>query len=473
MIPSSPLQAGDVISVTAYNAFNFRDAGICFNKSASSTDVAQSMMLSGRMVEETLDYTVVANDGLDGRNDFYLYKNANTVHISAIEISRKASTIPNLDWSIYTLTKTTVIVPDLNADSKQDWIYVSASAEPESVTNATKVTEGTDGPDAITGVYKYKVKDPGNSDISFAAGTKIYKMGVTHILKEIHPVGGTGWATEIRNQNIDHELIGYFTKNDVNAYTVQYDCYDLNTATVALTPINEDGYVTAKTGIVMKLANAIGLSDANAGKYVPLFYPSYTRPASTTPVDFPTNNLMYNVEDGIDKDNQNYNEQFFNFNGSGVDYTKFILTNIHWTYDINHTLNTDESAAYKEEDAAGFYRLHIWKTLSDEENAAKNTMPAHNAFLLVPSDYLPLAVWSQQSIASARQNTIGIRTAWGEEVTAIDEVEVSQDIVTGEENSAEGDVWYTLSGVKLPKRPTKSGLYICNGKKVAVHDSCP
>lgn len=467
VVPSSPLQAGDVISVTAYNAYNNRDAGISFNKSASSTDVAQSMNLSDHLVEETLSYTVTTNDGLDGKTDFYLYNHEHTVHITAIEISRKSSMIPNLDWCIYALTKTTITVPDLNADSKQDWIYVSASAEPQSVTNATKVTEGTDGPDANTNVYKYKVTAAGNALLTFAAGTKIYKIGVTHILKDIHQVGNTGWATEIRKEgeHIDHELIGYFTKNDVNAYTVKYDSYDLNTATVALTPINEDGYVPGRTGIVMKLDNAAGLSDANKGKNVPLFYPSYTRPASSTPVDFPTNNLMYQDENGIDQDNRNFYETY---TVGDVGYTKFILTNVHWTYQMSHTLNQDEAAAYKEEDAAGFYRLHIWSTTDEGDKAAKNTMPAHSAYLLVPTSDLPVAVWSQQNVAAARRNTIAIRTVWDEDATAIEDIEI--DGCDGHSSAIEDceGVWYTLSGMRLQSKPTVSGVYIHDGKKVVV-----
>lgn len=477
VMPSSQLQAGDIISVTAYNAYNYRDAGISFNKSDSKTDVAQSMMLSGRMVEETLNYTVVANDGLDGRNDFYLYKEKNngTVHITAVEITRSASAVPNLDWSIYTLSNTTITVPDLNADGKQDWIYVSATEKPASVTNATEVTEGTDGPDANANVYKYKVTSPGHSYITFSAGTKIYKIGVTHLLKEIHPVGGTGWATEIRKQAIDHELIGYFTKNDVNAYTVAYDSYDLNTATVALTPVNEDGYVPVKTGIVMKLDNVEGLSDANAGKNVPLFYPSYTRPATSTPVDFPTNNLMYNVDEGIENDNRNYNEEIFNYNGTKVNYTKFILTNKYWTFDKDHALSTDEAATQHTADAAGFYRMHIWKTGDIE---TKNTMPAHTAYLLVPSDNLPAAVWTLQSgYSAARETTIGVYNIIGpNSATGIKDIELTPGLATDEENTAEDGVWYTLSGVKLPKRPTKEGLYIWrsteggnNGKTVFVN----
>lgn len=468
VIPESPLQVGDVIYVTAYNAYGSRDAGISFNKSASSSDVAQYKMLSNRLVEETLTYTVTTNDGLDKKEDFYLFRNANTVHITAIEISRKASTIPNLDWSIYTLTETTITVPDLNADGKQDWIYVSASAEPISITNATKVTEGTDGLDAKSNIYKYKVSGAGESKITFDIGTKIYKIGVTHILKEIHPVGSTGWATEIRNHGIDHELIGYFTKNDVNAYTVKYDSYDMNTATVALTPINEDGYVPEKTGIVMRLDNISSLADANNGKNVPLFYPSYTRAATSTAVDFPANNLMYNVNEGIDNDNRNYNEEIFNYNGTNVNYTKFILTNNYWTFDKNHALNTDEAATSHTADAAGFYRMHIWKTTGDV--ATKNTMPAHTAYLLVPSNNLPAAVWTLQSgYSAARGNLLGVYNIISpDSETAIDDIKMTPEAMMNGNDTDGNETWYTVSGMKLSSRPTLPGLYLCNGRKVIV-----
>lgn len=486
IILGSPLQVGDIINVTAYNAYNYRDAGICFNLSNSKDDVAQSMMLSDRLVEETLSYTVATNDRLDGKSVFYIYRNTNTVHVTAVEITRSASAIPNLDWSVYTLSRTAITIPDLNADGKQDWIYVSATKNPRRVVNydsageneinLSRVTDATGGgPDANTNVYKYKVSQPGNVNLIFDEDTKIYKIGVTHILKEIHPVGGTGWATEIRNQDIDHELIGYFTKNDVNAYTVKYDSYDMKTATVALTPINEDGYVKAKTGIVMKLDNVADLSDANGGKNVPLFYPSYTRDKSSTSVDFPANNLMYNVDEGIENDNRNYNEEIFNYNGTNVNYTKFILTNKYWTFDKDHALSTDEAATQHAADVAGFYRMHIWKT---GDVVTKNTMPAHTAYLLVPSDNLPAAVWTLQSgYSAARETTLGVYNIIGpNSATGIENIEQTPGLATDEENTAEDGDWYTLSGVKLPKRPTKEGLYVWrsvegdkNGRMVSVN----
>jgi hypothetical protein len=164
--------------------------------------------------------------------------------------------------------------------------------------------------------------------------------------------------------------------------------------------------------------------------------------------------------------NQNTVESNETVTVGGIDYTKFVLTNVHWTYDIHHTLNEDETGTIQYADAAGFYRLHIWKTLSsNEENNAKNTMPANNAFLLVPTEKLPLAVWSQQSGAGARRNTIGIRTSWGEDTTAIEDVELEGQSSATEDSEGE---WYTLSGMQLQSKPTVSGIYIHDGRKLVI-----
>lgn len=466
-------EAGNTITIKAYS--NKANGGVTLHQSAETDSeetayLKATLTLANKYAEETLTYTVSAGDGIEGQHQVWIYRaNGNTTFVTEMSVKGTSDEIPVINKMLYAASETTLTIPDLNADGKQDWIYVSASAAPSVVTNATIVTSGTDGPDANQSpeledsnakVYKYKVD--GNSKINayltFAAGTKIYKIGVTHILKDIHSVGGTGWATEIRKHEIDHELTGYFTKNDVNAYVVTYDSYDMKTATVALTPINEDGYVPTKTGVVMKLDNVSGLTDANNGMNVPLFYPSYTRPQTTTPVDFPTNNRMYNVDEGIENNNRNGNEQYFNLNESGVNYTKFVLTNVHWTYTVNNNSGS-WSGPIENQDAAGFYRLHIW-------NDEKDIMPAHNAFMLVETDNLPRALWEQYP-SSARQNTIGIRSDGDNGVTDINEVKVinSEGYIADDIDEAP---WFTLSGMKLSTRPTQPGLYIYNNRKVVI-----
>ena len=466
-------EAGNTITIKAYS--NKVNGGVSFHQSSESDSetnayLRATLSLANKDTEETLSYTVVSGDGIEGQHQVWIYRaNGNTTFVTEMSVKGTSDEIPVINKMLYAASETTLTIPDLNADGKQDWIYVSASAAPTAVTNATIVTSGTDGPDANQSpeledsnakVYKYKVD--GNSKINayltFGAGTKIYKIGVTHILKDIHSVGGTGWATEIRKHEIDHELTGYFTKNDVNAYVVTYDSYDMKTATVALTPINEDGYVPTKTGVVMKLDNVSGLTDANNGVNVPLFYPSYTRPQTTTPVDFPTNNRMYNVDEGIENNNRNGNEQYFNLNESGVNYTKFVLTNVHWTYTVNNNSGS-WSGPIENQDAAGFYRLHIW---GDD----RDIMPAHNAFMLVETDNLPRALWEQYP-SSARQNTIGIRSDGDNGVTDINEVKVinSEGYIADDIDEAP---WFTVSGMKLSTRPTQPGLYIYNNRKVVI-----
>ena len=95
-------------------------------------------------------------------------------------------------------------------------------------------------------------------------------------------------------------------------------------------------------------------------------------------------------------------------------------------------------------------------------------MPAHNAFLLVPTDDLSIAVWNLSS-AGARRNTIGIRTLWGGDATAIEDVEI--DGCEGQPSMIEDceGAWYTLSGMRLQSRPTVNGMYLHDGKKVVIN----
>ncbi|MBR5744439.1 MAG: hypothetical protein IKX94_03835, partial [Muribaculaceae bacterium] len=44
---------------------------------------------------------------------------------------------------------------------------------------------------------------------------------------------------------------------------------------------------------------------------------------------------------------------------------------------------------------------------------------------------------------------------------------VSVEIVK-DDNAANDNVWYTISGIRLTEKPTAAGIYIHNGKKVLV-----
>ena len=100
----------------------------------------------------------------------------------------------------------------------------------------------------------------------------------------------------------------------------------------------------------------------------------------------------------------------------------------------------------------------------------------------MPSDNLPAAVWTLQSgYSAARETTLGVYNIIGpNSATGIEEIELIQNQGNRSHDSLgeasdqgpvpiDSGVWYTLSGVKLPKRPTKAGLYIRNGQKVSVN----
>ena len=50
----------------------------------------------------------------------------------------------------------------------------------------------------------------------------------------------------------------------------------------------------------------------------------------------------------------------------------------------------------------------------------------------------------------------------------IEEEEVVTGIQQVENSVNDNDAWYTLSGIKLPGKPTANGVYIHGGKKLII-----
>ena len=354
----------------------------------------------------------------------------------------------------------TVTIAAIGETYKGYYVFLRSSRPPDAYSdNLRKVSSGDyQGIVSNDGQYVFEVRSASDMTMTFNSDTQIYGIGVTNIKKDaMHPVGGMGWATESRDVDIDYTLTDYYTKHALRTYEVKYDSYDLNTATVKLTEVKntadqtydsntnfkDHGYMPQGTGIVLAETN---VSETAAYK-VPLFIPAIT---TTHEVVVSGENMMH----------PNLVTKEYNQEEEG-DFTRFLLTNIHWTFAKDGTLSEEEPDGRKivETDAAGFYRQHVWTALSATDNAAKNTMAPNSAYLLVPTDQLPIAVWEFQSAPSGvRRNTIAIRF---DDITDIKDTRMDADVQnkTG---------WYTLNGVKLNGQPTKAGLYICNGRKVVV-----
>ena len=491
--PQRAFAAGDVIQLKAWS--DNENGGLAFwtnlTNAVGATNIV-SLSLTKTNEEDVLEYTVTVGDGIEGLNQIYVYNNGLTSYLNSVTITK--STVPTgMTHNLFTASATTLTIPDLNALDehgvrKQDWIYISADTEPTAITNATKVYENgdNDGPDARTGIYKYKVTSPGNADVTFAEGTNIYEIGVTHILKDIHEVGGVGWATESRRHSIDHTLTGYFTVNDANAHTVSYDSYDLKTATVALQRVAENMGVPAKAGVVLKVDDASNLGKANLNttnslRRVPLFYPAVSTsviPYNDMKFKADGNMMMANLEarmltkeadNGLLDDNEDAVDDTGDNNGS---YNRFMLTNVHWKYVVygNTTVENKTWETIDNADAAGFHRLHIWKTSDpgvsyDQARCDElNTMAANTAYLLVPTAQLPVALWNTFPASSSRRNSLGIREIDFTDPTAIPEVPAVSP--AGSETSEAPVLYHSLDGRRV--NTPKKGLYIKNGRKVVI-----
>ena len=425
------------------------------------------------------DAVLVCNLG-DRNNKGFVIEETKGLGFS-IEPEDDEDTSKKLEWAMpnrnvgyaentYLKINGTITIAAVGESYEGYYVFLKSDRAPDACSENLKAVNSGEYRGIVSnneGQYIFEVNSPENMTMTFSSDTKIYGIGVTNIKKDaIHPVGGIGWATESRTIDIDYALTGYYTRHPLKAYEVKYDSYDMNTATVYLTEIKntakltdskgvefyDHGYVAQNNGIVLKEVQ----TDEASPYVVPLFVPAIT---TTHPADISDNNMMhpniirkeFHVSDVADNDNI------------------FILTNVHWKYSVDSEWSKDgdnyvenrngswqDYGAPTNADAAGFYRLHIW------EDPAANTMAANTAYLLVDSDDLPIALWnsSTANAQGVRPGTIGIRELGV--VDGMDEVEAGSN-ANGDNGN---DAWYTLDGMKLNGQPTKSGLYIHNGRKV-------
>lgn len=342
---------------------------------------------------------------------------------------------------------TSISIPEVDENM---YIFVKANAEP-TVANVTKVTNKYDVAD---GVYLYKKDTSKDTKAIFQfTNATIEKIGVTNIEKSINELG---YATESRAYPIDHTYTGEFTKNDVNAYAITTymdtgDAYNYKGYAEVRKSEKEVTVVPANTGVVL-------YKSGNSTQFTaPLFYPAVNVTTSATDdATLATNYMAPNVQSTLHNSETETKD--------GIEYTKFIMTRKYYIY--NKTTGT--SSEQKTSNVEAFYRMKID---TNESTAVKNnTIGANKSYLLIPTAKLPLALWDANSnglgIAGQAKNTFFIDLADVE--GAFDETtDIEATIVDGVEE-VEQDVYYTLSGIRLDRKPVTKGVYICNGKKVFV-----
>lgn len=511
--PERAFREGDVITLKGYTPNNVVVQRSGFSFYAAQMDNSYDDLLtlnwssSHNDSEQTITHTVQQGDGLAGRDSVYIFRAGKQYSVYLTEISvtttdETAATIP--ERALTCNDDVTVTIPDLEVNH---YVYIKSSAAPATVPSILTPAVAADGLDAIEGeVYKYKVIAAGDANVTFAADTKIYRIGVTNIMKPMKRVGtGDAWATESRDHAIDYKQTGAFTVNDITANTVTASSYTNSKVTVRLN--EKTDAMPAESGMVLKMKVKYTTSDiksisegeppvityyteseaetatstavanfakAKGGNQVPLFYPPHSTPILSDAVKFggTEGNLMMANLDGrvltkeretgtIDNDGDNVDD-------SGADdgtYTRFIFADRYMKWSKINDAVTHSNVFDDSGEKPVFYRLHIYS--SSEASAMVpattetelNTLGANKAYMLIRSGNVPDAIWKQSGSGGAKRY-IGI-----EGISDI--YEFTDDSVDTEHSRLSGT--YNMQGQKMDDNaPLPAGIYIINGRKVAV-----
>ena len=137
---------------------------------------------------------------------------------------------------------------------------------------------------------------------------------------------------------------------------------------------------------------------------------------------------------------------------------KFIMTRTYYTY---YSADGSSSGA-QESPVEAFYRMRIDTNASTA--AQHNTIGANKAYLLIPNTDVPTALWAGSASSKAGLIFIDLDE---NDIDDNSEVNGIENPVTTLEDDTDA-CYYSLSGVRLGGKPSKPGMYICNGKKIIV-----
>ena len=259
-------------------------------------------------------------------------------------------------------------------------------------------------------------------------GWIVEKLAVSTDSKNI---GSTGFATESRDHVIDHTLTSYMTGLPIHAYIVT--AATAAKAATANTPKQDGSVSVAPADVVMPastgcfLANDMYNNEATdksvkvLNNQTHLFAPDM----HDTPVTIQINLMKARAEAGT-------------IPATEGGLTNFVLSNKYFK-----DYNPDKVITGK----VNFYRVA-------DSGASTN---ANSAYLQIDTN------------TAASANVFFLVMEGSEDPLAEDFGDQDITAVKGIENAAdiEGN-WYNMNGQKLNGRPTSSGIYVVNGKKVVI-----
>ena len=306
------------------------------------------------------------------------------------------------------------IIPDVPGASNQTKIYVRlGDVDAAKFTAKQKNGNGDDQDMLLVGelsngekVYRtYTIQN--NADITLKLnGCVVKKIGVSQDFKDVNSYG---YSTESRARAIDHSLTPYFSAGNIKAYSVSDVDYD------------NSKIVLSEVKNILPAASANG--DAGLGV------------------------ILYNTKEGTDK----------TFSGFGL-----FVADIHDTETLSGTnllcanLTNNTTIGQSTGDNVN-YLLNAQGTnvvTGETVNGIAFYRASKTAKLGPNKAYLPML-----KSAGAKMSMVFIdEEVENNEATGITVVNTKR---------TEDNAFYTLSGVKV-ERPTESGIYIRNGKKVII-----
>lgn len=274
-------------------------------------------------------------------------------------------------------------------------------------------------------------------------GYQLKKLGVSLDPKAVN---SKGWTSESRTRDIDAALTSYLTGQPIKTYFAGQPNYD--NRTLVLTDISNSAtnhVMPANTGCVLYSTTdgKVEIIDGGFHLFVPDMHDKTGKFADPTEK---INGAAVNML----KPQLTQVTPLPEYDGTGTTYTNYVLSYKHYKYDA--------SGNYTGEAVDGpemFYRV-------------ANTgigMRANSAYLPLLTDKVKPSgqgAHAKYSFLFADWDDLTF-DEFGGIATGVEKVEgTSSPAQYGNEG------WYTINGQKLSGKPTTSGLYIINGKKVVV-----
>ncbi len=323
-------------------------------------------------------------------------------------------------------------------------------------TSETKAITTNDGTgDIIYVIPGTSQSDGENENITlYFNGVIIEKIAVSTDKKTFNALG---WTTESRDHDIDPSLTAEMNGRNITTYLVTG--VDYTKKRVTMTPIND--YLMHKAtddgqeyACILKNSAESTLDIVNGGFY--LFVPDmHDEQGETSTSGYKLKNYYNDSEHPSimkSKLNPAYPANYFSPGslqvGTPIPWKDESNTNFAFTYQYYALDGNGDTDGGVINGVQGFYRI------------AKN-----GGWSYGNQGYLPLEtnLIDSDIMGGARGFELSFDEDEGGEITAIENIETRKS-----EAIVETAIYYSLSGQKLSGKPAKGGIYICNGKKIAI-----